>query len=62
MSVQMLCPNLQCRKVLGVPEEVRGKTVKCQYCSTLFKVPESKKGNVASTINNHSVKSGRRAS
>lgn len=53
MPVQMLCPNLRCRKVLGVPDEVRGKTVKCQHCDTLFKVPEAKNTNVATTLNAH---------
>ena len=40
MAVMLLCPNLRCRKVLSVPEEVRGKTVKCQHCQTVVKVPE----------------------
>jgi hypothetical protein len=26
-----------------VPDEVRGKLVKCQHCSTMFRVPESKR-------------------
>ena len=25
MPVQMICPNLRCRKLLSVPDEVRGK-------------------------------------
>lgn len=53
MAVQMLCPNLSCRTVLSVPEENRGKTVKCQKCSTIFKVPESKKTDVAAALSNH---------
>jgi LSD1 subclass zinc finger protein len=40
MPVMLLCPNLRCRKVLSVPEEVRGKTVKCQHCQTIVRVPE----------------------
>jgi hypothetical protein len=43
MPVQMICPNLRCRKILSVPEEVRGKLVKCQFCQTNFRVPEAKK-------------------
>jgi LSD1 subclass zinc finger protein len=43
MPVQMICPNLQCRKVLSVPDEVRGKQVKCQHCQTVFRVPEARK-------------------
>jgi hypothetical protein len=42
MPVQMLCPNLKCRKILSVPEEVRGKLVKCQYCQTMLRVPPAK--------------------
>lgn len=40
-SVQLICPNLRCRKFLSVPEDVRGKLVKCQYCQTSFRVPDT---------------------
>jgi hypothetical protein len=43
MAVQVVCPNLRCRKLLSVPEEVRGKQVKCQHCDTTFRVPEVRK-------------------
>lgn len=39
MAVQVICPNLRCRKLLAVPEEVRGKMVKCLHCQTTFRVP-----------------------
>ena len=39
---QLLCPNLKCRKILAVPDEVRGKLVKCQYCQTMLRVPAPK--------------------
>lgn len=42
MPVQLLCPNLLCRKFLTVPEKIRGKLVKCQHCQTMFRVPEGK--------------------
>ena len=42
MSVQLLCPNLKCRKILSVSDEVRGKLVKCQYCQTMLRVPPAK--------------------
>jgi hypothetical protein len=45
MPCQLICPNLRCRKILSVPEEVRGKLVKCQYCQTMFRVPESKRAD-----------------
>jgi hypothetical protein len=40
MAVQLICPNLRCRKFLSVPDDVRGKLVKCQHCQTAFRVPE----------------------
>ncbi|HUB25765.1 MAG TPA: hypothetical protein VL992_10085 [Tepidisphaeraceae bacterium] len=40
MPIMMLCPNLRCRKLLSVPEDARGKTVKCQHCQTIVRVPE----------------------
>ena len=43
MPCQLICPNLRCRKILSVPEEVRGKLVKCQYCQTMFRVPDGNK-------------------
>ena len=36
----LLCPNLRCRKMLSVPEEVRGKTVICRHCQTIVRVPQ----------------------
>jgi hypothetical protein len=41
MAVQLICPNLRCRKFLSVPDEVRGKLVKCQNCQTSFRVPDA---------------------
>jgi hypothetical protein len=49
MPVQLICPNLRCRKILSVPDEVRGKLVKCQYCQTAFRVPEPRKPVGAAT-------------
>jgi len=43
MPVQLLCPNLRCRRLLTVSEEVRGKLVKCQHCQTMLRVPEAGK-------------------
>lgn len=42
MAVQLICPNLRCRKFLAVKEEMRGKVVKCQHCDTTFRVPDAK--------------------
>jgi hypothetical protein len=41
MAVLLICPNLRCRKVLAVPDEVRAKMVKCQHCSQTFRVPDA---------------------
>jgi len=49
MPVQLLCPNLTCRKFLTVPDDVRGKLVRCQHCQTLLRVPDAKKPEPAST-------------
>ena len=43
MAEQLNCPNLRCRKFLSVPDDVRGKLVKCQHCQTAFRVPEPAK-------------------
>jgi len=42
MAVQLLCPNLKCRKNLSVADELRGKLVKCQYCQSMLRVPVAK--------------------
>ncbi len=34
-----MCPNLACRKVLLVPNNCRGKTVRCRNCGTNIRVP-----------------------
>ncbi len=43
MAIQLICPSLRCRKFLSVPDDVRGKLVKCQHCQTMFRVPEGQK-------------------
>jgi hypothetical protein len=45
-----------------VPDEVRGKTVKCQHCETVFKVPEAKKTSVANALSTHLSPQTRKAS
>lgn len=39
--VTMICPNLACRRAVSAPEAARGKTVRCAYCQTPFRVPMS---------------------
>ena len=43
MPVQLICPNLRCRKFLSVPDDLRGKLVKCHHCTTNFRVPQPRK-------------------
>lgn len=43
MAVNLKCPNLKCRKILKVPDSMRGKRVCCSYCKLVFKIPEVKK-------------------
>ncbi|MGA2498980.1 MAG: hypothetical protein ABSH20_14660 [Tepidisphaeraceae bacterium] len=50
MPVQLICPSLRCRKLLTVPDDVRGKMVKCQYCQTTFRVPDGKKSSSPSEL------------
>ena len=40
MAVVLMCPNLGCRALLRVPDEVRGKKVRCGQCGTVFAVPD----------------------
>ena len=44
MAIQLICPNLNCRKRLTVPDDVRGKMLKCQYCQTEMEAPQSLAG------------------
>ncbi len=38
-EVRILCPSLLCRRVLVVPNNARGKTVRCRNCGTNIRVP-----------------------
>ena len=42
MAVTLFCPNLKCRSILQVPDNTRGKKVKCGQCGTAFFVPTKK--------------------
>jgi len=41
-AVRIMCPNLKCRAVLNVPENARGKLVRCRNCGTNIRVPDRK--------------------
>jgi hypothetical protein len=53
MALQMICPNLRCRKILSVPDEVRGKVVKCQFCQQTFRVPDATQKKVGTPVGNN---------
>jgi LSD1 subclass zinc finger protein len=46
MAAQLMCPNIKCRKILSVPDEARGRVVKCSHCQTALRVPPAKPGAV----------------
>jgi hypothetical protein len=39
MPITLICPNLRCRSLLQVPEQVRGQKVRCSRCGRNFIVP-----------------------
>ncbi|MBX3365309.1 MAG: hypothetical protein KF866_11160 [Phycisphaeraceae bacterium] len=43
-TIRIMCPNLMCRKILAVPANARGKTVRCRYCRTTIRIPGSPTG------------------
>lgn len=40
--IRIMCPNLKCRRVLGVPTTARGKNVRCGTCGTHVRIPAPK--------------------
>ncbi len=40
--IRIMCPNLSCKRVLGVPAHARGKLVRCRGCGSNIKIPEAK--------------------
>ena len=39
--ISIMCPNLTCRAVLRVPQQTRGKKVRCAQCGTTLTIPKS---------------------
>ena len=37
--ISIMCPNLTCRAVLRVPQNTRGKKVRCAQCGTTLTIP-----------------------
>ena len=42
MPAMCMCPNINCRKILTVPDDTRGKIVRCVHCQNAFRVPSAK--------------------
>lgn len=40
MPIHAICPSLRCRRILELPESVRGHEVNCRYCGMHFRVPQ----------------------
>lgn len=40
MAITLFCPHLKCRCILQVPDNTRGKRVRCGQCGTTFLVPD----------------------
>jgi len=47
MAITLQCPRLRCRAILRVPDNTRGKLVRCSECGSAFVVPSSGKPTVA---------------
>lgn len=41
-TVRIICPNLNCRAILSVPDTARGRVVKCKRCATKVMIPQKK--------------------
>ena len=39
--IRLICPNLKCRKILAVPDDSRGKVIRCGQCASTVKVPDT---------------------
>jgi len=42
VPVNLICPNLMCRKPLQVDDQMRGQNVRCPHCQQMLTVPAAK--------------------
>lgn len=56
-SIRIMCPNISCRRVLAVPENARGKTVRCRGCGTNIRIPAKPPVAPAATVASESNES-----
>ncbi|MEZ6235130.1 MAG: hypothetical protein R3B68_13160 [Phycisphaerales bacterium] len=47
-GLRIMCPTLTCRKILAVPAQARGKTVRCKYCNASIRIPPKKEPKASS--------------
>jgi RNase P subunit RPR2 len=40
--IRIMCPNLSCQRILAVPEQARGRIVRCRVCGMNIRIPEGK--------------------
>ena len=43
VMIRVICPNLQCKRILAVPMSARGKSVRCKNCGTTVRIPAAQK-------------------
>lgn len=47
MALTLICPNLTCGRTIIVPDQARGKVVRCAHCDHPFMVPPRKSAAAA---------------
>jgi ribosomal protein S27E len=40
--IRIMCPNLSCQRILAVPEQARGRIVRCRVCGMNIRIPTGK--------------------
>jgi hypothetical protein len=40
--IRIMCPNLSCQRILAVPEQARGRIVRCRVCGMNIRIPSGK--------------------
>ena len=43
-TIRIMCPSLNCRRILTVPVSSRGKKVRCRNCGTTLLIPQRPPG------------------
>lgn len=46
-TIRIMCPSLNCRRILTVPVSSRGKKVRCRNCGTTLLIPQRPAGKPA---------------